>query len=72
MSNVAVPELRAGVAMGLPATMKVTVPVAEAGLTVAVKVTLSPSAEGLADDTIVMVVAARFTVCVTVLLVLVP
>jgi len=43
-----------------------TVPVGpEDGLTVAVKVTCCPNTEGFSDDVNVVVVLARFTVCVT-------
>ena len=46
--------------------MKVTVPVAVGGVTVAVKVTGEPYDDGLADEVSATVVFAAVTVCVSV------
>jgi hypothetical protein len=64
---VAVPPLSVtGVPRVAPSTLNWTVPVAPAGLTVAVKVTPWPKVEGLADEATVVVLAAWFTCWVTV------
>ena len=56
---------------GVPSTVNVTVPVAVLGDTVAVKVTVLPTVEGLAEEESAVVVT-WFTICVTVLEVLSP
>jgi hypothetical protein len=46
-------------------SLNVTVPVAVAGVTVAVKVTIDPYADGFADEVSLAVVLTWFTVCVS-------
>ena|SRR5579884_1223411 len=61
---VAPPSLKFAVPVGVPAPGRLAV-------TVAVKVTLCPKTDGLADELTVVVVLAWFTVCVRTALVLV-
>jgi hypothetical protein len=61
--NLAVPLDKAPVPRVVVPSMNVTVPVAPATVTVAVKVTELPYADGLKDDTTPVVVDAVFTVC---------
>lgn len=67
VDNDAVPALSVTVPMGLAPSRNCTVPVAPAGDTVAVNVTLSPKVEGFRDDESAVVVATTtpFTTCVT-------
>ena len=67
MVTAAVPPLRvAGDPRGAPVTsLSCTVPVAEAGVTWAVKVTAWPAGDGFADDVRPTVEATRLTTCVT-------
>ena len=60
--NIACPELRLTAANGVAPSLKVIVPVAEAGETVAVKVTGWLYAEGFAEEVVVVVELALFTV----------
>ena len=67
--NVAWPELRVLVPIGVAPSLKVTVPVGvpvpgAVGVTVAVKVTDWPKTEGLTEETPAVVVPALLTVCV--------
>ena len=69
MVKVAVPPESAPVPSVVPPSLKVTVPVAVFGETVAVKVTGWPNTEGLADEeTVVVVFARKVTVSVPLLL----
>ena len=52
----------------LPPSVKATLPVGAAPVTVAVKVTLAPTSDGLAELANAAVLGALFTVCVSVLL----
>ena len=56
----------------VPPSVKLTVPVGELPLTVAVNVTLAPTTEGLIELERVVLVATPFTVCVSTALVDVP
>lgn len=67
VDNVAVPPLSGALPSALLPSEKVTVPVAAAGDTFAVNVTLCPNAEGFALEDRVVVVLAVFTVCDTAL-----
>src|SRR6266516_4415702 len=74
--NVAVPPDRVPVPSVVAPSRKVTVPLGlpapgATGATVAVKVTLCPKTDGLADEATVVVVLALLTVCVKTALVLV-
>jgi hypothetical protein len=60
--KMAVPPLSVPVKMGLPPSVNVTVPVALAGITFAVKVTGFPLAAGLGEATSVVVVGDLVTV----------
>ena len=67
--NVAWPELRVLVATGIPPSLKMTVPVGvpepgAAALAVAVKVTVWPDTDGLAEEVTAVVVLALLTVWV--------
>jgi hypothetical protein len=62
--NVAVPPDRLPVPRTVTPSLNVTVPVAVEALTVAVKVTEAPKADGLRLDVMTVVVAAGFTVWV--------
>ena len=69
MVNVAWPELRVLVPIGVASSLKVTVPVGvpvpgAVGVTVAVKVTDWPKTEGLTEEITTVVVPALLTVCV--------
>jgi len=70
MLNVAFPPLSAPVPSAVLPSVNVTVPVAVVGVTVAVKVTDEPYADGFADEISVTVVFPLFTVCVRVVEVL--
>ena len=61
--NAAVPPLKATVLRIVAASLKVTVPVAVAGVTVAVRVTFWPKVDGFADEVRVVVVV---NICATV------
>jgi hypothetical protein len=63
---VAVPLLSEPVPMVVFPSLKVTVPPAVEGATVAVKVTDAPTVDGFAEEATVVVVFAWFTVCVSV------
>jgi hypothetical protein len=67
---VAFPPLRVPVPKVVLPSLKVTVPVAADGVTVAVNVTDVPKPEGFSDDVKVVVDVALFTVCVRVVEVL--
>jgi len=58
--------------MDVPPSRKLTVPVGELPLTVAVSVTLAPKTDGLTELDSVVVVATPFTVCVNTALVEAP
>jgi hypothetical protein len=67
--NVAWPEMRVFVPIGVAPSLKVTVPVGmpvpgAVAITVAVKVTACPKIEGLTDELTAVVVLALLTVCV--------
>src|SRR5439155_21134157 len=67
--SVAVPELSATGACGVPSMVKVTVPLGvpepgETALTVAVNVTVWPETDGLAEETTVVALLALLTVWV--------
>ena len=53
----------------VPSAVKPTLPVGALPVTVAVKVTLAPTSDGLAELATAAVLVALFTVCVSVLLV---
>jgi hypothetical protein len=63
--KVAIPLLRVPVPNVVLPSLKVTVPVAAEGETVAVKVTETPAADGFDDEVRVTVVVALFTVWVS-------
>jgi hypothetical protein len=63
MLNVAFPALSAPVPSAVLPSVNVTVPVAVVGVTVAVKVTDEPYADGFGDEASVTVVFTLFTVC---------
>jgi hypothetical protein len=63
--KVATPLLTALEPIVFAPSMKVTLPVTPAELTVAVIVTLWPNVEGFCDDISVIVVEALFTTCVS-------
>ena len=63
--KVAIPLLRVPVPNVVLPSLKVTVPVAAEGETVAVKVTVTPDADGFDDEVRVTVVVALFTVWVS-------
>ena len=65
MLNVAFPLLIVPVSSVVLPSLKVTVPVAAEGETVAVKVTEEPNVDGFADEASVTVVLVLFTVCVS-------
>ena len=60
---------RAAAAIALPPSVKATLPVGAVPVTVAVKVTLVPTTDGLAELASAAVLVALLTVCVSVLLV---
>ena len=64
IENVAVPALSVPVPSVAAPSLKVTVPVAAPGVTVAVNVTACPNVEGFVPDVTVVVLAASPTTCV--------